>query len=81
MQGIDLRAALVAVLVTRPTSQAHGFGERLLQDVIAFDPAADVADHPAQIGPQLAQGLVGALELVGVGVGWCLIRASLPTRA
>jgi hypothetical protein len=58
-QGIDLRAALVAVLVVHPTSQAHGLVEDLLQDIVAFDPAADV--------PQLAQGLVGALELVGVG--------------
>lgn len=36
--------------------------------LLAGDPPADVAHHAPEIGPQRAQGLVGALELLGVGV-------------
>jgi hypothetical protein len=76
VQGIDL-AALVAVLIAHAAGQAHGPGEDILQGIVALDPAADVTDDPAQIGPELAQSLVGAFELVGVGVALVLDQREL----
>jgi hypothetical protein len=39
-----------------------------LQKLLVNDLTDNVADHPTEIGLQLAQGLVGALELVRMGV-------------
>ncbi len=66
VQGIDLRSVLTVVLVAHAAGQTQLSGERLFQHVIAGGPAADVADHPAEIGLELAERLVGAFELVGI---------------
>jgi hypothetical protein len=54
VQKIDLRPALVAVLVAHAAGQAHRLGKDLMQGVIAGNLAADVADYPTEIGPKLA---------------------------
>ena len=77
MEGIDLRPALAAVLVAHAAGQAHRLGEDLLQGIVASDPAADISDHSAEIGPKLAQSLVGALELMGMGVALVLDQGDL----
>jgi hypothetical protein len=55
VQGIDLRSTLTVVLVAQAAGQAQLSGEDPLQRVVAGNPAADVTDHPAEIGLQFAQ--------------------------
>lgn len=52
-------------------------GEGLLQAIIADDAPCDVTDDAAEIGLELAQALVGALELLGMGVGLLLDQRQL----
>jgi hypothetical protein len=54
VQGIDLGPALLAVLIAHAAGQARGRGEDILRGIVALDPAADVTNCPAQIGPELA---------------------------
>ena len=44
---------------------------------VAFDLAGNVANDAAQIGPQLLQHPVGALELLGVGIALMLDQGEL----
>ncbi len=46
----------------------EGLAEDVLQIVLARDLAGDVADGAAEVGPQGAERLVGALELLGMGI-------------
>jgi hypothetical protein len=62
-----------------PKSRRQRPGEDFFELEIAVDASPDVADDAAQIGLELAQASVGALELMGMGIA--LINASLPTRA
>src|SRR5260221_4986510 len=68
VQGIDLAAALAALLFQHAPGQEQRSHERLPQNLIPDDVPLDVADDAAKIGLELAQALVGALELMGVGV-------------
>src|SRR4029077_21075535 len=68
VQAVDLGAALAALLLPYPPRQAQQPGEPGLQRGIAVDLAGNVADDAAQIGLELAQSPVGAVELAGMGV-------------
>jgi hypothetical protein len=48
-----------------------------LQRLVAGDLASDIADDPAEIGAQLLQRPVGALELLGVGIALMLDQSKL----
>ncbi len=52
-------------------------GEGGRQGLIVLDFAADVADHPAELGAQGSQSAVGALELLGMGVALMLDQGEL----
>ena len=52
-------------------------GERRLEPAVAFDLADDVANDAAEIGLELAQRPVGALELLGMGVALVLDQGEL----
>src|ERR1035438_10080398 len=68
MQAVDLGPALSALLGAYAPRQAQQASERRLKPGIAVDLAGNVADHTAKIGFERAQSLVGALELLGMGV-------------
>jgi len=68
VQGIDLLAALFLALLAHAVRKRQHSREGGLLAIVALDLAHDVAPHAAQIGAQLAQFAVGALELLGVGV-------------
>ena len=68
MQAVDLGAALTALLFAHPAGKVEQPCELGLEKVIVCDLAFDVADDAAEIGLELAQRLVGALELAGMGV-------------
>ena len=63
VQGIDLPAALVFALLTHPVRQPELGREDALQFRLATDLARDVAQDPAEIGPDGPQRPVGALVL------------------
>src|ERR671918_1072278 len=67
VQGIDLASALASVLRKHAMRQTQFSGEHLSQGLLVGGLAGNVADHPAEIGLQLAQGLGGPLELMGMG--------------
>ena len=77
VQRIGLAPALAAVLGEHATRQAERLGEGLAQLRVVAGPPRDVADHAAQIGLQLAQCLVGALELMRMGVTLVLDQRQL----
>ena len=54
MQRIDLAPTLMAILGQHAAGQAQLAGKDLFQSIIARDPSPDVADHPPQIGFELA---------------------------
>jgi len=54
MKRMDLAPALMAVLGQHAARQAQLVGKDLFQSIIARDPPSDVADHPTQIGFELA---------------------------
>ncbi len=47
------------------------------QSFVARGLATDIADDAAQLGSQGSQGLVGALELLGVGIALVLDQGQL----
>jgi len=77
MQAIDLAAALITVLLEHLGGQVQRPEEGRLKVVFTGDLSADVADGAPQIGLELAQRLVGALELLGVGVSLMLDQSQL----
>ena len=77
VQGIDLRPALTLLLLAHAARQRQQLGERRFEPAVALDLAADVADDAAEIGPQLLQHPVGALELLGVGIALMLDQGEL----
>src|SRR5882762_9396502 len=68
VQGIDLAAALVTVLFQHAAGQVERPHEDLAERVVTGSLAADVTDDAAGIGFELAKGLSGAFELMGMGV-------------
>jgi hypothetical protein len=66
VQAVDLGTALAARLIAHPPSEGQQPRQLALEPRIALDLADNVADDAAEIGPQFAQSLVGALELAGV---------------
>jgi len=68
MQAVDFGAALSALLRANLAGETEQADEAGLAPRIAFDLAGNVTDDAAQIGLELAQSLVGALELARVGV-------------
>jgi hypothetical protein len=68
VQQIDFPSALVLALIARPEGERQRLGEDLAQVRVAIGLADEVAQHPAEIGPNAPQRSVGALELLGVGV-------------
>src|SRR5258708_39586414 len=81
MQAADLRPALSALLSAYTPRQAQEMSERCLKSGIAIDLAGNVADDAAEIGPELAQSPVGALELLGMGVTLMLDQGELADPA
>jgi len=77
MQALDLRTALSAFLGAYAPRQAQEISERRLEPGIAVDLAGDVADDAAEIGLELAQSPVSALELLGIGVTLMLDQGEL----
>ena len=77
VQGIHLAAALAAVLRQHPLGEVKRPHKGFAQALLIGDLAADVADDAAEIGPELAQRLAGALELMGVGVALMLHQREL----
>src|SRR5947208_14916715 len=74
MQGIDLRPALTLLLLAHAACQQQQPGERRFEPALALDLAADVA---AEIGAQLPEHPVGALELFGMGIALMLDQGEL----
>jgi len=75
VQGIDfgsLARLRATPLEAHAVRQAQILGEGGLQLRLAVNLAPDVAHDPAEIGLQLLQGLVGAPELMGVGIALLL---------
>ena len=68
MQGIDLAATLVTILFQHAAGQVQGPHEDLAERVVAGGLAPNVADDATGIGFELAKRLVGAFELMGMGV-------------
>ena len=68
VQGIDLGPALALLLLAHPPRQHQQLCERRFEPAVTLDLATDVADDATEIGPQLLQHPVGALELLGVGI-------------
>jgi hypothetical protein len=55
-------------LEAHPVRQGEQIGETLLQRLVTFDLAADVADYPAQSDAQEFELAPGALKLVRMGI-------------
>ena len=68
VQRIDLGAALPVILQTHPHRQGEQVGKALLEQLVAGDLAADVADHTAEANAQKLQLPPGPFELVRMGV-------------
>jgi hypothetical protein len=77
VQGIDFWPALALLLLTDAPCQHEQLREHRFEPTIAFDLAGDVADDAAEIGAQLFERPVGALELLGVGVALMLDQGEL----
>src|SRR5258708_7796884 len=77
MQAVNLGTALPALLRSHPSAKAEQESEAGLEPMVAVDLAGNVADDAAQIGLELAQRLVGALELLGMGVTLMLDQGEL----
>src|SRR5262249_40515232 len=77
VQGIDLAAALAALLLQHAPGQEQRPYERFPQIFIPDDAPLDVADDTAEIGLELAQTPVGAFELMGMGVALVLDQGQL----
>src|SRR6266853_1205093 len=77
MQAVDLGPALSALLSTYAPRQAQEMSECGLKPGGAVDLAGNVPDDAAEIGLELAQRPVGALELLGMGVTLMLDQSEL----
>jgi hypothetical protein len=77
VQGIDLRPALTLLLLANAPRQRQQLCKCRFEPAVALDRVADVADHAAEIGPQRLQLLVGAFELLGVGIALMLDQGEL----
>ena len=77
MQRIDLLPPLARALVAHANGQGYLGVEGGVQRRVFSNLAADIADHPAQLGFQGAQRPIGALELFGVGVALMLDQGEL----
>ena len=77
VQGIDLVAALWSLL-QQAADQPEGVHNPLAQGALRdfLQVPAQIAAHPADIAPELAQRLAHALELAGMGVTTDLDRQS-----
>jgi hypothetical protein len=72
------RPALARLLIAHaPGPRQDGTEDHLFEPNVAIDLAGDVADHPAQIGPEFLERPVGAPELLGVGVPLMLDQREL----
>ena len=67
-ESVDHHSPLFLPLLQHPAGEVEGLGEDVLQLVLAYNLAGDVADGAAELGPQGAERSVGALELFGVGI-------------
>jgi hypothetical protein len=65
---VDLGAALAALLIADPAREPEQLGRLGFERGIALDLAGNVADDAAEIGLRLAQRLLGAAKLVGMGI-------------
>jgi hypothetical protein len=81
MQAVDLGAALPALLLSQPPAKAQQMSKAALEPTVAIDLAGNVADDAAQIGLELAQRLVGALELAGMSVALMHNKRTHPVTA
>src|SRR5215475_907487 len=77
VQGIDLAAALAALLLQHAPGQEQRPYERFPQIFIPDDAPLDVADDTAEIGLELAQTPVCSLELMGMVVALVLDEGQL----
>ncbi|CAH0356556.1 hypothetical protein SPH9361_04196 [Sphingobium sp. CECT 9361] len=68
MERIDFGAGLTALLAMDAPGEMQRSGEVALELGTSFDLALDVADDGTEIGSQRAQRLIGAVELMGMGV-------------
>jgi hypothetical protein len=74
---VYLGAALSALLRAYPWSEAERESEAALKPLVFVDLAGNVADDAAEIGHERAQSLVGAPELLGMGVTLMLDQVEL----
>jgi hypothetical protein len=77
VQAVNLAAALALSLLQNRRGLVERPFEDRLELLFAGNLAGDVADGPAEIGPQLAQRLVGRLELLGVCITLVLDQRQL----
>src|SRR6266516_7722665 len=77
VQRINLAASLAALLFQHAPGQEQRPHERFPQNLIPGNVPLDVANDPAEIGLELAQAPVGALELMGMGVALMLDQCQL----
>jgi hypothetical protein len=77
MQGIDLRPALMLLLLVYAPRQQQQLCERHFEPAGVLDLAANVANDAAEIGAQLLEHPVGALELLGMGITLMLDQSEL----
>jgi hypothetical protein len=81
MQAVDLGSTLSALLSEHAAGPAQQPGGHRLQPGIAVDLAGNVPDDAAQVGLELAQSPIGALELLGMGVALVLDQRELADAA
>jgi hypothetical protein len=67
-QRIELLAALLMALLEHALGAIERAATDLAQACVVLDPPGDVALDPPQEGAELAQRLVGVLELLGVRI-------------
>jgi len=72
VQGVDLRPALTLLLLAHAPRQRQQLCERHFEPAVTLDLAADVADDAAELGAQLLEHPVGAVELLGMGIALLL---------
>src|SRR5689334_8427691 len=68
MQTVDLPAALMLPLLKNPRCQMQRPAKDDLEFVLVGDLPCNIPDGAPEISLELAKGLAGALELMGVGV-------------
>src|SRR5262245_46144481 len=68
MQAVDLPAALTLPLLKNPRRQMQRPAEDVPQFILVGDLPRNIPGGAPEISLELAKGLAGALELMGVGV-------------